>query len=108
VKNRKPTVRQVSNKARTARAGNVTEVLFIVAGGVKGEDAAEVAGIVDRQFASGHSIYVFSLTDFASGILALVGEDGRRAFIAAVGQELEAWVAPISDRRAWASLLADL
>jgi hypothetical protein len=108
VKDRELTVTQVSDKLPAARSARVTELLFIVHKGVSGEEEEAMTDLVDRSFASGHNIYVFPLEDFASGLLALLGESGRREFLVNVGVELERYQAPLSDRRAWSALLKDL
>jgi hypothetical protein len=108
VKDRELTVAQISGKLPAVRAAQLTELLFIVERGIRAEDSAETDRVIGRQFAGGHSIYVFPLLDFASGILALFGEGGRREFLEAVGQVLDEYQAPVSDRRAWSALLRDL
>lgn len=108
VKDRELTVTQISDKLPATRTAQVTELLFIVERGVRKEDDDEAAALIERSFASGHNIYVFPLQDFASGILALLGEAGRRDFLVNVGAELERYQAPLTDRRAWSALLIDL
>ncbi len=108
VKDRDLTVTQVSDKLPAIRSGSVTEVLFILGSRMRRQDAAETNEILDRQFASGYNIYVFPFEDFASGVLAILGERGRHDFATEVGKVLETYHAPVSDRRAWAVLLQAL
>jgi hypothetical protein len=108
VKDRDLTVTQVSEKLPAVRSANVTEVLFILGREMREQDVADTAALLARQFASGHNIYVFPFQDFASGVLALLGETGRREFLTQVGQALETYRASVSDRRAWAASLQGL
>lgn len=108
VKDRELTLTQVSDKTVLARGANVTELLFIAARGIRREERDLIPEALERQFASGHNVYIFDFEDFASGILALLGEGGRRDFLTRVGQVLERYQAPLSDRRAWAAGLREL
>ena len=90
------------------RAARVTQLLPIAQGGLARPDLDVVAGDPTRQSASGHNIYVFPLMDFASGVLALLGESGRRDLLEEVGRVLDTYSPPLADRRAWAALLQDL
>jgi hypothetical protein len=108
VKDRELTVTQISDKALAAREARVTELLFIGARGVRRNQSAEVLGALEHHFASGHNVYVFRFEDFAAGVLALLGEDGRREFLDRVGKVLERYQASLSDRRTWAATLTEL
>ena len=81
------------------------EALFLVRGGVAPDEQANIQISIDRQFPSGHNIYIAEFYQLLSACLILFGERGRRDFVGLVGQVLDEQGADISDRRRWASLL---
>ena len=108
VKDRELTLTQISDKTLLARGATVTELLFIAERGIRKTEHDAVSEALEHQFSSGHNVYVFQFEDFASGLLALLGEAGRRQFLTRVGDVLERYQAALSDRRAWAAALRDL
>lgn len=64
--------------------------------------------IVKQQFVSGQNIYIFNILDFASSLLALLGETGRREFLENVAKTLDTYGSAIEHRRAWADLLSQI
>lgn len=106
VKDRLMTLQDARGKMRHARARDIREFLFLLQRGT--EEPAQLAKEIERQFASGYNIYVFELEEFAKAVLALVGEQGRTAFLRHLGAFLENWRAPLDDRRRWKALLEAL
>lgn len=109
VKDRALLIKDVQDKLPRIRERKVAEVFFIALGGISKTEAQGMAALIDREFVSGQNIYIFeSLASLLRPILALVGEDGRREFLEAVGNELDAFQSDISHRHAWATLLAQV
>ena len=105
VKDQELTVKHISDKLPRMRERGVSEFFFLVRGGVASSEQAEARKLLQKEFASGHNLYVFDILAFARGTLALLGEAGRREFLRAVGQELDAYGSALADRQAWARLL---
>lgn len=108
VKDRELTITQMSNTVLAARAADLTEVLFISQRGIPQDEAEGASQAIASYFASGQNVYVFPFMEFASGVLALLGEVGRRDFVTRVGQVLEGYQSSLSDRRAWSAVLREL
>lgn len=107
VKDKALVLREVQDKLPNMRAQGVAELIFLALRGVAEDDAAGIQDLIQREFASGHNLYV--IEDFSSFLrmtLALLGEIGRRVFLAAVGRELDEYKSDIRHRRAWADGLA--
>lgn len=105
VKDRTVTINQIKEKMVNLRAENVTEVLFLAQDGVAKPDYDATRTLIEKEYNSGHNIYVFDFPAFAASSLALMGEAGRRQFLTLVGEELDRYMSDIKHRRAWASLL---
>ncbi|MGH9513820.1 MAG: restriction endonuclease, SacI family [Terriglobales bacterium] len=107
VKDRQITISQLKAKLRTIREKQVSEIFFIAQGSLPSEDS-EVQSLIDREFASGQNIYITDLVKLCSTLLSIVGEDGRREFLAETANQLEAYKSEISHRKAWSAVLAKL
>lgn len=108
VKDRELTISQMRGKIPTIREKQVSEIFFIAERGVAPADDAHIKGLIDREFASGHNIYVTDLTELCRVVLALLGEKGRRRFLKEIGHQLDEYRSDVAHRRAWARLLAEL
>ncbi|MCL4506165.1 MAG: restriction endonuclease, SacI family [Chloroflexi bacterium] len=104
VKDRPLTLTELDSKLQNARANSVTEILFI-ADSLEPADETAIQQRIVTEFSSGQNIYVMSFRDFADGLLALLGENGRVAFLREVCTELDKVKANIEHRREWAQLL---
>ena len=68
-------------------------------------DETEIAALIQREFTSGHNVYVTDLISLSRTVLALVGGTGRHGFLLEVGRQLDEYRSDIRHRRAWARLL---
>jgi hypothetical protein len=105
VKDQQLTLTHVEDKLKHARAKGVRELLFVVQQSVAGQDRAGIERLMEREFVSGHNIYVLDLPRLAEGVLALMGEKGRTRFLREVGRSLDAYALQVHHRRRWAELL---
>jgi hypothetical protein len=105
VKDQELTLTHVQDKLRNARAKGVKELLFVVQQSLAGPDREGIGRLADKEFASGHNIYVLDLRRLAEGVLALLGERGRTRFLREVGSSLDAYALQVQHRRRWAELL---
>lgn len=105
VKDRALTLIQLDDKLDHARAKHIAEILFIARSGKHPNDAEEIDARVLSEFASGQNVYVSNFSDFALGVMILLGETGRVDFIDRVGKELDRVHSDIVHRKAWAELL---
>ncbi len=105
VKDRQLTIGQLRGKIPAIREKQVSEIFFIAQQGVASRDEKEVSRLIDREFVSGHNVYVTDLISLSRVALALVGEQGRREFLAETAAQLDAYRSDIGHRRAWARLL---
>lgn len=108
VKDRTVTINQIKEKLVNLRAENVTEILFVAQDGVHRPDVDATKALVEKEYNSGHNIYIFPFAEFAGSSLALMGEAGRRMFLQLVGEELDRYMSDIKHRRAWAVLLENV
>lgn len=109
VKDKALTVTQMQDKLPRMREQHVSEIFSIALRGLQPAAEGSISALVAKEFASGQNIYVFD--DFASFLkatLALLGEDGRRQFLATIGLELDVYRSDIVHRRAWADLLSQI
>jgi len=106
VKDRELTVSQLRGKLSTLREKRVAEIFVVAQRGVAQGQEGEVQDVIAREFVSGQNIYTTDLVSLARSALALTGEQGRREFLAAVGEQLDGYGSDISHRRAWAALVA--
>jgi len=105
VKDRSLTLTQLDAKLDIARSRKISELLFLAENGVPRDEKAATKDRIAREFASGQNVYVSSFSDFSAGILILLGERGRVAFLSFVGEELDRASAAIEHRQAWSDLL---
>jgi hypothetical protein len=101
VKDRQLTLVQTQEKVPAIRAKGISEFVFLVQGGISPDDVNNVEEIARKEFASGQNIYVSDFVQFFDTCLVLFGEQGRHAFLRAVGDALDENRADISHRRAW-------
>jgi hypothetical protein len=80
-------------------------MLFLVKEGIEEMHSTEIKETIQKEFVSGHNIYIFDLLEFACVLLALLGEQGRREFLLSTGEILERFASPFQTRREWADLL---
>ncbi len=105
VKDRSLTLTQLDAKLDVARVKKISEILFLAELGVEPGEGEQTDKRIKSEFASGQNIYVSNFLNFSTGILILLGEKGRVAFLGFVGQELENANSSIVHRRAWSQLL---
>lgn len=105
VKDRVLTLTHLDSKLESVRSRRISEVLFLAQWPSAESEQQTLSQRIAGEFSSGHNIYVADFAAFSSGILALLGEQGRSKYLAAIGQELERSQANIIHRRAWSRLL---
>ncbi len=108
VKDRSLTLTQLDAKLDVARVKRISEILFLAERGVDAEEKQQTHERIKSEFASGQNIYVSNFLDFSTGVLILLGEKGRVAFLGFVGQELDQANSSIVHRRAWSRLLKSI
>jgi len=107
VKDRKITPDHIREKLPGLRSRGISEFLYItLARQFAAESLKEILDTITKEFSSGQNIYLFDFVDFARGILALLGEKGRREFLVNVGVTLDRYSAPVVYRKDWAALLS--
>ena len=106
VKDRAVTLQDVETAIGKARRSNTTELLFAAVSSVA-EDS-EIAQRIEREFASGISIYRLGIDGLLRVILSLAGEDGRPRFLHLVGEELNDRVTQPLHKLKWQDLLQGL
>lgn len=103
VKDRQLTLQLLEDKILSSRRSSVTELLFLIHQlGALDEDIIQR---VDREFASGLSIYVLDTLEFCRNVLALLGEHGRYTFLVEVGRMMDELKLQFPDRWEWSQLL---
>lgn len=107
VKDRQIRVSQLRAKMKNIRERQVSEIFF-VAQGVENSEKEELERVIDREFTSGHNIYITDLASLSKAALSLLGEAGRRQFLAETANQLEKYHSEVVHRRAWAALLASV
>ncbi len=107
VKDRQLELREVHGKLDSIRERGITELLYLMRGGVTPADREAFAQIQEHQFRSGHSIYACEFDDFLRVTLILLGESGRRDLLLAVGAAIDEY-GDLSDRESWRDRLAEL
>lgn len=104
VKDRELTIGHIKMKIPNIREKRVSEVFFI-AQSVARSDSTGIRSLAEKEFISGHNIYVTDLLSLARQLLALLGEEGRRQFLVEVGAQLDQYQSDIVHRRTWARML---
>ncbi len=108
VKDTQLEINHINEKLPRIREHNVSELMYLVRNGIARYEQDAVENRIRSEFTSGHNIYVLDLLLFAGGILALVGEQGRREFLVELGLVLDEYGSPLATRREWANLLAQV
>lgn len=107
VKDKELIINHIESKMTSMRSKQVSEILYIAQHGINQNHREKIDNLINREFVSGQNIYVFEdIKYFSSGILALIGEQGRRKFLEKVGITLDRYGAAIQHRRDWAHLLS--
>jgi len=106
-KDRQLEVHEVESKLPAARERELTELLFVIRGGLKAADADAFEQLRERQFRAGHNIYHCELADLLRTCNILFGEDGRRHLLEQTGRAIDEYC-ELHDREVWAKLLAEL
>lgn len=107
VKDRQIRVGQLRAKMKNIRERQVSEIFF-VAQGTERTEREELRRVIDREFTSGFNIYITDLISLSDATLSLLGEAGRRQFLAETANQLEKYHSEVIHRRAWAALLANV
>jgi len=105
VKDRELTISQLRDKIPDMREKQVSELFFIAQKGVSQNNSADVCRLIDREFSSGHNIYLTDIFSLCRVVLALIGENGRRDFLFEVAHQLDEYRSDIAHRKAWAVIL---
>lgn len=108
VKDRSLTLTQLDSKLDIARSQKISEILFLAEQGLEKKDVKQAKERIKNEFTSGQNIYISNIIDYSSGILILLGENGRVVFLGKVGPELDRVNSAINHRRAWANLLKNV
>ena len=105
VKDRELTIAELTASIEKARMANVRELLFFIHGkqpAAYGDaDRTQIEGIVEREFALGLNIYIDKAEVLLRFACMLLGENGRREFLVAVGKSLEEQGADAKHRWEW-------
>lgn len=105
VKDRTLILTHVDTKLERARAEGITQILFIAEQGKEQSEVGDIDARIETEFRSGQNVYVTNLSNFALGILILLGEAGRARFLREIGNELDRSSSAIDHRKSWADLL---
>ncbi len=105
VKDRSLTLTQIDAKIDAARAMRISEILFIAEKGKAQSDSEAIDERIRREFVVGQNLYISNLSEFALGIMVLLGEKGRVELLDNVGAELDRTNAAYAHRKGWADLL---
>lgn len=108
VKDRQLRLDDLHGRIPTIRESGIGEALFLIRGGTVKDERDKIETAIDRQFPSGHNIYVAEFEQLLNTCLILFGERGRREFVGLIGQALDDQGADIGDRRRWAALLGSI
>lgn len=84
---------------RTIRQKQVSEIFF-VAQGTPNCKKEELSKIIEHEFTSGYNIYLTDLISLSKAAFSLIGESGRRQFLAETANQLEKYHSEIVHRRA--------
>ncbi len=103
-KDRRITIRQIDSKLPLIRERGVKETFFITALGVVSKEEEDIRQLLQNEFAAGQNIYVLELDLILRSVLAMIGEEGRRAFLKHVGGQLDEY-GELADRQEWVELL---
>jgi len=106
-KDRQLEMREVQTKLPAARQQDLTELLFVIRGGVRPSDQDELNELRERQFRSGHNIYHCEFDHLLLTCGILFGEEGRRDLLEKIGATIDEY-GELQDREAWAAALATL
>lgn len=108
VKDRPLTRDEFEASIAKSRVAATTDLLFVIRATKlldAGLSSADLEGIIARQFSSGLNIYVEDFVEFSRVCLTLIGEQGRRTFLEAVGRSLSVQAADIAHKWAWADIV---
>ncbi len=100
VKDRQLSVREVRDTLKVARDRGITEIIYLIRGGIPEEEQAEYQELKSRQFTDGHNVYDIDFEALLRACLILFGETGRLAFLEAAGARIDSH-GELSDREAW-------
>lgn len=105
IKDRPVTLGHLVEKLTVIRSQSIKEFLLVGRGIPEGSEADALGEIVRREFASGHNIYVITVTECVRSVLILLGESGRRDVLMAISGEMEKQNVEIRFRRRWRDIL---
>lgn len=108
VKDRQLTLRHVQDKLPAVRKKGVKELLFLVRGGATSGDAGSIDKLTQKEFITGQNVYVCEIDEFLQNCLVLLGETGRREYLAEIGAQLDEVKADIEHRTIWRDLPGSL
>lgn len=108
VKDRQLTLRHIQDKLPSLRTQRITELIFLVQGGILADEATDIANLTAQQFATGQNLYVVEFDGFLRACLTLLGEEARTEFLRKIGRELDESRADLAHRQAWHMLLTQL
>ncbi|MCL4215613.1 MAG: restriction endonuclease, SacI family [Candidatus Hydrogenedentes bacterium] len=108
VKDRRLTLRHLQDKLPVIREKAIKEILFLVREGLETSDAEAVEAAIDREFNTGQNVYVCEFSEFLQSVLALLGEEGRRKLLLAIGLQMDVKKADLVHRKKWQELLESL
>ncbi|MFO0839323.1 MAG: restriction endonuclease, SacI family [Phycisphaerae bacterium] len=104
VKDRTLTLRHIQDAVGRMRSKAIRDLLFLVQGGVAGDDRERAAGLTSSEFASGQNVYVVDFFEFVTPCCVLLREAGRRDLLVEIGESLTDY----HDRRDWQARLQAL
>ena len=106
VKERSVTLADVQSFESKLSLAGATEAI-IVAPKFDPSEIDEIKRRLRLMWGRGINLYHLTIDEFVSVTMSLIGEDGRRGFIVAIGEQLDAYARP-SGRMAWRNLLTDV
>jgi hypothetical protein len=104
VKDRQLSVREVMDTLQVARDKGITEIIYLIRGGIPENERAAYEDFKSRQFTAGHNVYDIDFETLLRACLILFGERGRLAFLEAAGRRIDAH-GELADREAWQQAL---
>jgi len=105
VKDQQLTVGQLQATVDSARAKQVSEILFVAQKGIAVADEAAIPPKIEEQFSGGQNVYVLDLRSLAKVTLAIMGEQARPQLLRLVAQQLEQFASEFRHRQAWSDVL---
>ena len=87
-KDRQLHLHDLQGKLPAIRERGIGEALFLVRGGIAGDERGQIDETIDRQFPTGHNVYIADFESLLHSCLILFGERGAGNSSARSGKRL--------------------